>query len=298
MITRLSTAVRRRGIGDVAKMATTRVFHTMRGLVAPRYKGPTEKEHAVVEKELAALGASIRDYLVEPEKLAAFNAAISFPDKYHGGSQGGVFEEKQLEHYVAWDILGLNFGSGARYIDIAGASSPWAAILSTKGVDAYCIDLAGSRDYQDHGNYLQGDATDTQFPDEYFDGASAQCAFEMFQGDSDIALLTEAYRILKPGGKLVISPLYMHTHHCYYQSPDFWGKKYGDKGAKAYIRHGSWGIPASRKYAPKTLMTRIIQTATNLGLESQILVLRNKEQIPGNIYLHFILVLSKPLSTS
>lgn len=283
----------RRVARTVAKQGRS-LLYSMRGRKAEVYENPTNEELHSIELAMVRLGLTVADYSVDLQKLSEFTQLMAFPREYHGGKAGGVYEEKILEHFVAWDLLGLSRGGRLRYVDVAGASSPWVAILATKGIEAYSIDLKVPKMYSHLRYYIRGDATSTSFPDQFFDGASAQCAFEMFGGDSDMRLLAELHRILKPGGRAVIAPLYMHTHPCYYQTPDYWGRPLGDTGAKAYIRRDCWGVPASRKYSPHTLQDRVVKTAEKAGLIPKIHVLRNKGSIAGNIYLHFILVLDRP----
>lgn len=269
-----------------------KLFFSLRGIRAEEYKNPTAVELQSIEGDIRTLNISVADYRIDLQEFLSFKAFIDFPPDYCGGEAGGVYQEKLLEHFVAWNFL--NLSNGRRYLDVAGASSPWASLLNERGVEAYCIDLRVPNKFARNSWYIKGDATKTNFADDFFDAASAQCAFEMFEDDSDIRLLSEVHRILKPGGRLVISPLYMHTHSCYYQTPDFWKKAHGDAGAKAYIRRDCWGIPFSRKYSAKTLQSRVIQNALHVGLNPIIHALRNKLEIAGNIYLHFVLVLDKP----
>jgi ubiquinone/menaquinone biosynthesis C-methylase UbiE len=58
----------------------------------------------------------------------------------------------------------------------------------------------------------------------------------MFMGADDTNLLKEMARILKPGGKVVILPLYLHTQYCAYSTPEYFGKGYSDLTAREYIR--------------------------------------------------------------
>lgn len=288
-----------RGLLDNLKLISRTIlrhFFLLRGIFAEEYKSPSEDELELIQGELSRLNISIIDFQVGKSEFQLFKNFASFPADYHGGIKGGVYEEKLLEHFVAWSLLKLS--GEKRYLDIAGASSPWTNILNREGIEAYSIDLVVPDQYSNHSYYVKGDATATHFPDNYFDAASAQCAYEMFEGASDMALLSEIYRILKPGGRFVISPLYMHIHSCYYQTPDYWKKPHGDAGAKAYIRRDCWGIPSSRKYSALTLRERVLDTAAKLGLEPTLHVLRNKREISSNIYLHFILVLDKPNSNS
>jgi ubiquinone/menaquinone biosynthesis C-methylase UbiE len=124
-------------------------------------------------------------------------------------------------------------------------------------------------------------------------GASLQCAFEMFGKDNDKLLIKEMNRILAPGGKVVILPLYMHTHYCSYSTADYYGKGYSDNEGIEYLMLGSYGIPSSRKYDVKTLYGRILRVIEDEGMEYKILILRNKEKLGHSIYCHFILEITK-----
>ena len=89
------------------------------------------------------------------------------------------------------------------------------------GKNAYAIDLEFAQEYRGLMYYLEDDATATSFASSSVAGMSLQCAYEMFRRDDDVELLVEARRILREGAKLVITPLYMHTHYCAYATPEF-----------------------------------------------------------------------------
>jgi SAM-dependent methyltransferase len=271
-----------------------RIYHRIRTRTAPEYHNPTISELEEIERRIQEAGITCHDFVVGTQEFIEFVQATNFPADYHGGTKGGVYYEKLLEHFVAWKFLNLGGSFQAPYMDVAACSSPWAKILHSKGIEAYAVDLSVHPKYSDLGYYRQEDATRTSFQDNSFGGASLQCAYEMFWGSQDIDLLRELNRILIPGGRAVISPLYMHTAPCFYQTPEYYGKPYGDPGSQGFIRRDCWGVPASRKYSPVTLKTRVWETATALGLLPNLYVLRNKKEIADGVYLHFILVLDKP----
>ena len=92
----------------------------------------------------------------------------------------------------------------------------------------------------------------------------------------------------------MISPLYMHTHPCHYQSPEHFGQPHGDAGSVGYVRRDVWGVPASRKYSPETLKSRVLDSARLSGLDARVFVLRNARDMGEGVYLHFVLLLEKP----
>lgn len=271
----------------------SRVYHTVRTRGAPEYSNPSNQELEEIEHRCNDLGMPCHDFIVDPDDFHSFFNDAGFPDDYHGGLASGVYLEKVLEHYVAWKFLRLGNSFRGSYLDVAACSSPWARLLRGNGVDAFAIDLSVPPEHSDLAYYRQEDATRTSFKDYSIEGASLQCAYEMFVGTHDMDLVRELARILKPGGRVVILPLYTHTHPCYYQTPEHYGKPYGDEGAKAYVRHRFWGIPCSRKYSPETLKARVWDNAIQHGFLPSLHVLRNKREISEEIYLNFILVLDK-----
>lgn len=145
---------------------------------------------------------------------------------------------------------------------------------------------------------ITADATASPFAAASVGSASLQCAYEMFSGDADTRLLGELARILRPGGRVVIAPLYMHVEACYYQSPEHYGRATGDAGAARYLRREAHGVPASRKYSAATLKQRVLEPARRAGLEARVKVLRNKASLGRGVYLHFLLVLDRPASVA
>jgi len=205
---------------------------------APEYVDPTPSELVKIEKDLHALGVVIHDYVPSLDGFKDFQAEHYFPLDYHGGINGSVWNEKILEHWIAAECLELmNYKPDEVYIDVAAGTSPWAKILRDRiGISAYAIDLGEvALEYKDLPFYRIENATSTSFSNASVKGASLQCAFEMFMGNDDTGLLKEMARILVPGGKLVIVPLYTHTHYCSYSTPEYYGKEKSDLTAKEYV---------------------------------------------------------------
>ena len=262
----------------------------------PKFKDPTATELAAIEAALITEGIAVNDLAPCPSGFEAFVARNIFPPDYHGGKDGGVWREKLLEHWLSSEMLGLpNFKSGDLFIDAAAATSPWARIQRERfGVEAFAIDLAeiGSA-YRDLSYYSVENATKTHFPDCSVRGVALHCAFELFLGEDDSNLIAELARILKPGGKAVILPLYMHTHPCAYSSPEYFGKSYPDPEVKQYVRLEARSVPSSRKYDAKTLRNRVINHIERTGMNFTLHALRNKEDFGPNIYCHFILEITR-----
>jgi SAM-dependent methyltransferase len=253
-----------------------------------------ESDLVRIEAEMREAGLDVCDYFADTAEFSRYRSRMPFPADYHGGSGSSVYLEKLLEHFVAWDMIGLD-GDARRwpYVDIAAASSPWAAMLRQQGLEAYSLDLAPDPSFAHLDYYLRADATEMPFADSSIGSASLQCAYEMFQATADTRLLLELGRVMVPGGRAVILPLYMHTHACYYQSPEHVDRCYGDDGAVRYVRPTVWNVPCSRKYSVATLRSRVLEPAACAGLQPLIHVLRNKSAFGENVYLNFILTLDK-----
>lgn len=297
MIAVLRKAVEKgpRGVMSALHRRLAQPLHVLRVRGATEYQEPNERELQQVEASLRDMGISANDYRVGENAFDEFTARIGFPGDYHGGERDGVYQEKLLEHFVAWDLLGLE-GNPVRlpYVDIASASSPWASLLRDQKLEAFSIDLAPDPSFAGLEYYLKGDATASPFATASIGSASLQCAYEMFVGEADTRLIAELARIMKPGGRTVVSPLYTHTHACYYQSPEHFGRPFGDAGAARYVRRHAWGVPASRKYSAESFRVRVWDPALEAGLTPGLHVLRNKASFGSDVYLHFILTLDKP----
>jgi len=263
---------------------------------APIYTNPTTADLESIERDLTKLGVTIQDYNPSPESFKAFQTENWFPIDYHGGMTSGVWDEKLLEHWIASDRLELMyFGPNDIYVDVAAANSPWVKNLrNRKEIPAFAIDINKvGLPYRHLDYYRREDATNTNFKKASVMGASLHCAFEMFMKDDDTRLIKEAARILRPGSKLVVLPLYMHTHYCAYATPEYYGKGYSDPVAVEYIRMDCSGVPSSRKYDATTLKRRILDQIESLSMSYELLAVRNKPALGCNIYCHFILEIKR-----
>lgn len=262
---------------------------------AEAYSNPTPAELAFIEEGLCRLGVTVNDIWVKSADFEKFKANLPFPFNYHGGIKSGVWEEKLFEHFLAFDLLSLqDYGARDVYVDVAAGCSPWATMLRQKyGFQAFAVDLNISKEFERYDYYKKENAIRTSLDAGSVRGASLQCAYEMFVGTDDIELLRELKRILQPGGKTIIAPLYMHTHYCCYASTEYFGKGWGDREAKEYIRRDCSCIPSSRKYDALKFQERIIDRLVSLGMTYKLYALRNAREISPEIYCHFILEISK-----
>lgn len=297
--------IRRKGIGRAValgprylldRVGVSKRWYMYVNKNAEMYRSPTHGELSEIEASLASAGIAVCPFMVDAGDFQAFLDKELFPDSYRHGKSAGVWTEKMLEHYISYKLLGLDkYASGDIYVDVAASGSPWAKVLRERlGIEAYAIDLEmACKEYESLPYYEKMDATQMEFEDSSVSGMSLQCAYEMFAGDSDIRFINEVSRVLKRGGKVIINPLYMHTHYCGYASPDCYGKGYADEGAKEYIRPDIMRIPFSRKYNVPMLQKRVLDTIAGRGMSYTMYALNNKQEIDDSIYLHFILEINK-----
>ena len=161
---------------------------------------------------------------------------------------GDVFIEKCLEHYLVFKHLKLSLKDV--YIDVAAAESPWAEILNRHGMQSYRMDLI----YQQgvHGMNIGADAGDCGLQNGFCTALSLQCAFECLMGDGDVRFVKEAPRILAPGGRFAVVPLYLEDQYFIITSPHIdQDRVVIDPGARRTWREDGYKEPFSRKYSPE-----------------------------------------------
>ena len=260
----------------------------------PLYHDPTSFQLQTIEKELVDHDTRISDYHLNIAEYQDFQNNFYFGNTFYGG-QGGLFAEKILEHFIAYDLGLRKMKPNGVYLDIAAHSSPWVQLLTEKGFRAWAIDLNPDNFRNQRRAYIAMNATRTGFRDASIDCTSLQCAFEMFARQDDMHLIDELARILAPGGRAVICPLYMHTEYCGYCSPDYWHRKeWHDPEAKLYVRPDFLDIPFSRKYDPVELEERVLSRIRQNGMDYNLYALRNGHVVHPEIYCRFILEIIKP----
>ncbi len=242
---------------------------------------------------LAEAGIPVEEMRVDPADFEVWRRSVPGLDRFYR-SFGDMHIEKCLEHYLVDRLLGLS--SGDRYIDVASAGSPWAGALRTRGVEAYRLDLIYPEGV--HGREIGACATATGLPEWFATALSTQCAFELFHGQTDLGFLHEAGRILAPGGRLAVLPLYLDDAYFLLQSP-YALPPAGSAEPDAAVawRDDRFRAPYSRHYSPEAFARAIFERLPP-ELDARVYAVSNLEELmelyPGQrIYCFYVLHATK-----
>jgi SAM-dependent methyltransferase len=243
--------------------------------------------HTNIIRNFEARGITVIPYEIDLDGFDDWLEQVQFPSDYVD-SYGEVFVEKALEHYVGASLLHIS--SDDTLIDVAAAHSPWYEMVErVYGCDGYALDLGFPSGVR--GKKIGADATHMPLSDGFATKIVLHCAYEMFEGDADIGLLSEAYRVLKGGGKMVILPLYMDEFFYVLSSPytDTRGLDYG--GAELVWWDDVWRIRFARIYSVEAFYERIVANLDGLSLT--IYCIENEKEISPACYLKFAALFEK-----
>jgi hypothetical protein len=206
---------------------------------------------------------------------------VRYPDYYRGN-----LAEKSFEHFIALQLLSPR--PSDVFIDIASEGSPLPEIVaSLHGSVTYAQDIM----YQPGilGNRIGGDACSMPVPDGFATCATLTCSLEHFEGYSDTRLFRELCRVLRPGGRIVVVPLYLFHEPAVQTDPTYSAPLdvTFDDDAIVYCAKG-WGNRHGRWYSPETLQSRIIAQCPEMTFVLYRLLMT--ESIDATIYARFVLL--------
>ena len=104
--------------------------------------------------------------------------------------------------------------AGASVLDMGAGAGETLALLRSMGYAARGIDLAPRAETVEQGDFLR-----TPYPGASFDAVLSECAF-FVSGDQPGAL-REARRLLRPGGKLLLSDVFFEDPAPLLKAADF-----------------------------------------------------------------------------
>jgi len=227
----------------------------------------------------------VRRYGVDPQRMREWEANSRYPAFAYVVSR----DEKILEHQVSWDLL--DAPPGGTLVDVASCRSYFPAIVRATGRRCIAQDLSYPQGLR--GDVLGGDAAAMDLPDAFADGMTLHCSFEHFEGDADTRFVREAARVLKPGGKVAIQPLYIHQDYFVLSDP------YGPEGVGP-IDDGAYFIAAfgysnrfGRHYDPQAFVRRVAAPAIAAGLRTIVYIIDGAHKVSQACYLQFAMVLER-----
>jgi len=251
----------------------------------------------VVWQELAKLpGLTTKDYIVDQSDYDRYVAAARYEDfdpYYRGGLSGDLNHrvEKLLQHYISLSLLGVQ--DDDVYVDVASNTSPMRHIVKRLyGIPVYSLDLSYPPGID--GELIGADAGAMPVEAGFASKMTLHCSFEHFAFGADSRFVKECERVLRPGGKVCIIPLYILPEYCVRVDPTLEADiSISDtEGAdKVYVR--GYRVDYGRFYNPESFRKRILEQTT--GLNFTVYRIRGLERFaPHNVYSNFALIIEKP----
>lgn len=155
--------------------------------------------------------------------------------------------EKNWDYAAALSIIEHEASKGAKILDAGGMDySPLVDALYLRGYrNLRVLNPSFDNDFERASiKYDVGDATDTDYEDETFDVITCLSVIE--HGVNDKQFLEESYRILKEGGKLIIST-------------DYWRYGIDTEGKRAY--------GTEVRVYDEDGIRELVETAENIGFQ-------------------------------
>ena len=248
----------------------------------------SEAQKKIID-QLRTIGISALSYNIDLDEYKAYFDDAGYRKAYPSYYDFNI-KEKSLEHYLAAKLLELN--DKDVYIDIASELSPVPEIYARLyGAKCYRQDLS----YEPGlcGDRIGGDAGNLPVPDGFATKLGLHCSLEHFEGDSDILFIREASRVLRPGGRVCIIPLYLCEFYAIQTDPVVATKENVDFDSEAVICCAEgWRNRHGRFYDYLHLRDRIIANLN--GMKMRIIAFLNTKDVDMSCYVFFAMMLDKP----
>jgi SAM-dependent methyltransferase len=245
-------------------------------------------------KRLSALDVDIQTLSINRDIFHRHVANCKYPKNYAAGpiAKGGLRDKKLLEYYVSLELLQVQAADVV--IDVASEWSIFPDVLrELTGATVYRQDLIYPPGI--HDDRIGGSAAHMPIPDNFADKLVLHNAFEHFEGNADIEFISEAWRVLKPGGVLCILPLYLAEE--YHILTDPLVNRRGivwDEGAQI-IERPWWHNRFGRFYDTASFNRRVLSEAKRIGFTPTIHHIPNIKEVLTQSDVHFVLMLKKSL---
>lgn len=227
--------------------------------------------------------------------MVAYRAFVE-KARYPEGEYGDYFAEKSLEHFVSFQFSSLTGQS--LVVDVANAGSAFPQIIHDLfGCRVVSNDLTfppGEVALENWHTRIGCNACHLPLADASVDLITLHCALEMFEGDDDKNMAKEASRLLKPGGKMVIIPLYMNEIHHVFRDPASSRRMLPqiDEGSVLIYRKNFWGVSFARFYSVDAFCDRFLANVDR-SMKFNLFTFTAPESVDNNVYLSWIGVFEK-----
>ena len=248
-------------------------------------------QHEDTGAELARHGVEVQQFEIPVDAFWQYVETSGYRQmEYWGGGSWPTAVEKWLEHFVSLELM--KPAPGEVLIDIASCYSPFPDIMRDHyGLKTFRQDLIYPPGIEE--DRIGGDAAALPVEDEFADLLTLHCSFEHFEGDADSSFIREAERVLRPGGRLCILPLYTGPTYSIQSDPETWKERdvrFEDDALVCLARN--WQETHARIYDLSHFRDRVIAHLGNLELT--IYSIPNYQEAGPNTYLRMAALLTKP----
>lgn len=284
---------RRDGVGGVFRTAWQRTSTSLRMRLhawnpARRRTLARLARSETVDARLQSSGFTLIPLELSAAEFHRWFAGTTYPADYCPGPWRRALPEKALEHYVSLKLLELT--PDALCVDVASQASPFADLVTSQlGCRMYRQDLEYPVGL--HGDLIGGDAARMPLPADSVTAMTLHCSFEHFEGRSDVEFLREAARVLRPGGRVCILPLYLRDEYVNILDPRATRTLVPDAGATVHSISDWPGGHFARFYSPEVFRARVVDAVPALTL--RLYRLANPEAAGPECYLRYAAVFEK-----
>lgn len=259
----------------------------------PVVRGPVNNASPSVLARIRSLAAEsdmgLHDYVVDGDRFRAYVRDAGYEKRYATYYTGNR-HEKALEHFIAAELLGLGWAD--IFVDLASEDSPVPEIFGRlAGCVAYRQDIMYPPGVA--GDRIGGDACAMPVAGPFFTKAALTCSLEHFEGEADLALFRELYRVLEVGGKVVVIPFYLFEADATQTDPtvSVGADVSFDPGCTLYCAPG-WGNRHGRFYSPASFTRRVVAPlAGKMSFDCYQIV--NASEVHPSVYARFAFVATK-----
>lgn len=241
--------------------------------------------HDEIERAFAPLSRRLE---LSRAQFETFKRGCGYAEAYRAYMGSRLLDEKLLEHYVSLELLDL--AADDILIDVGSAVSPFSDFVRDRiGCQSYSLDLAYPPGVHGHKIGCSVDAIPLEAGS--VSALVLHCALDHFEGACDTLFIGEAARILRPGGRLCILPVYFAPAPVNICDPAHFAPDIAfdpEAGVMAAAGHTN---RFGRFYSAETFRRRILEAAPELRPELY-RIAGERASIPDN-YLYFALLLRK-----